>query len=224
MKQELIDKFNAVTDETVEDYCKAKDGGFCWLWFLERARLKIMESGYLPQQGTALIDARYNNSADAVLDGLLCAARSVESPAIRATKAQPWEGGDLERWKQGLLAFSAMMFDAGCVAAYTRGYEDGFDPVEANAPAAILATWGLRGCAARRRHSSRRSAGSRRRILPGKSETARARTSMPTGISSSARSRRARHCARRISAGSARRHTLSARFSQSSSPPGAERW
>ena len=75
MKQELIEKFNAVTDETVEDYCKAKDGGFCWLWFLERARLKIMESGYLPQRGTALIDARYNNSADAVLNGLLCAAR-----------------------------------------------------------------------------------------------------------------------------------------------------
>ena len=145
MKQEVIDKFNAVTDEAVEDYCKARDGGFCWLWFLERARLKIMESGYLPQQGTALIDARYNNSADAVLDGLLCAARSVESPAIRATKAQPWEGGDLERWKQGLLAFSAMMFDAGCVAAYTRGYEDGFDPVEANASAAIFGDVGFTG-------------------------------------------------------------------------------
>ena len=145
MKQEVIDRFNAVTDESVEDYCRARDGGFSWLWFLDRARMKIMESGFLPQQGVAMIEARYGNTADSVLDGLLGAVMSVERPTIRATKTQPWEIGDLEQWKQQLLSFSAMMFDAGCVAAYTRGYEDGFDPVEANAPAAIFGDVGFDG-------------------------------------------------------------------------------
>ena len=145
MKQEVIDKFNAVSEDSVEDYCKARDGGFCWLWFLDRARQKIVDSGYLPQAGTAMIQARYGNSADAVLDGLLAAYTSVGEPSRRSVRLRPWEGGDAEQWRQLALEFSAMMFDAGCVAALTLGYEEGFDPLAQNAPAAIFGDVGFLG-------------------------------------------------------------------------------
>jgi len=145
MKQEVIDKFNAVTDESVEDYCKAKEGGFRWLWFLARARGKIVESGYLPQNGSALIAARYGNSADAVLDALLAAARSLESPSSFSVGTPPWERVNIEEWKQLALSFSVMMFDAGCVAGLTWGIDDEDDPLVEDAPWAIFGDVGFVG-------------------------------------------------------------------------------
>jgi len=145
MQQNVIDKFNAVTEESVEDYGKARDGGFRWMWFLQRARQKVVESGYLPQQGYLLFDARYIDSAPHVLDGLIGSVRSVENPKMRVTKTLPWEKTDIEQWKQSALSFSAMMFDAGCIAACTWGFEEGFDPLKENAPAAVFGDVGFLG-------------------------------------------------------------------------------
>lgn len=145
MKQEVIDKYNAVTDASNEDYRKARDGGFFWMWFAERIRGKVMDSGYLPQRGVMLFEARYINSAERVLDGLLGSFRSVEGPNVRATRVQPWERTDLEQWRQMALLFSVMMFDAGCIAAHTWGHEEGFDPLVENAPAAIFGDVGFLG-------------------------------------------------------------------------------
>ena len=143
MKPEVINRFNAVTEESVEDYGKAKDGGFQWTWFLDRARRKAMESGYLPQHGYLMFEPRYIDTADAVLDGLLAAVHSVDGPDIRSTRVQPWERQDLEEWRQLLLTFSAMMFDAGCIAAQTWGFEPGFDPLLENAPMAVFGDLGF---------------------------------------------------------------------------------
>ena len=145
MKQEVVDKYNAVTDAANEDYAKSRDGGFFWLWFMERARGKVADSGFLPQNGFLIFEPRYIESADAVLDGLLASVKSVEGPNIRATKVQLWERTDLEQWRQLALSFSVMMFDAGCVAAHILGYEKGFDPLWENAPAAIFGDVGFIG-------------------------------------------------------------------------------
>ena len=110
MKQEVVDKFNAVTDVSVEDYCKARDGGFRWEWFLQRARAKVVASGMLPQSGVLIFEPRYIDSADAVLNGLLASLNSAEKPSARAMKMSPWGETDIERWKQLALSFSAMMF------------------------------------------------------------------------------------------------------------------
>lgn len=145
MKQEVIEKFNAVTDETVEDYCRAREGGFQWTWFLDRARRKAIDSGFLPRNGFLLFEPRYIDSAERVLDGLIASMKSVEGPNVRATKVEPWERTELEQWKQLALSFSALSFDAGCVAALTLGHEEGFDPLEGNAPAAIFGDVGFLG-------------------------------------------------------------------------------
>ena len=110
MKQEVVDKFNAVTDVSVEDYCKARDGGFRWEWFLQRARAKVVASGMLPQSGVLIFEPRYIDSADAVLNGLLASLNSAEKPSARVMKMSPWGETDIERWKQLALSFSAMMF------------------------------------------------------------------------------------------------------------------
>ena len=145
MKQEVIDKFNAVTDESVEDYCKARDGGFCWLWFMERIRGKAVASGFLPEQGSLVFEPRYIDSADAVLNGISDSMRSVESPSIAATQGEAWEQNEVEQWKQVAMGTSALMFDAGIVAALTRGYEADYDPLRVNAPAAIFGDVGFLG-------------------------------------------------------------------------------
>lgn len=145
MQQKVIDQFNAVTDESVEDYCKARDGAFQWTWFLERARRKAMASGYLPQRGILFFEPRYIDSASQVLEGMLASVRAVENPNTRATKGRPWERTDLEEWKQMALSFSVMMFDAGCIAALTWGHEEGFDPLKENAPAAVFGDVGFLG-------------------------------------------------------------------------------
>ena len=145
MKQEVIDKFNAVTHASVEDYGKARDEGFQWTWFMNRAREKAVASGLLPQQGFFMFEARYVNSADKVLDGIIASMKSVERPNARVTGREPWNMPEVEQWKQMAMTTSAMMFDAGVVAALTFGYEEGFDPVVENAPAAIFGDVGFLG-------------------------------------------------------------------------------
>ena len=145
MKQEVIDKFNAVTDASVEDYGKARDGGFHWMWFMNRAREKVVASGFLPQQGFLMFEPRYIDTADKVLDGLLASMKSVGNPNVRVAKREAWNQPEVEQWKQMAMSVSATMFDAGVVAALTRGYEEGFDPVVENAPAAIFGDVGFLG-------------------------------------------------------------------------------
>ena len=145
MKQEVIDKFNAVTEESVKDFCRAREGGFFWLWFFERIRMKAVASGFLPERGALVIPPRYPDSAEKVLEGISDSMRSVPNASTLASSRKAWERDDVEQWKQLAMGTSAMMFDAGVVAALTRGYEEGFDPIRGNAPAAIFGDVGFLG-------------------------------------------------------------------------------
>ena len=142
--QEMTAKFNDSV-ENFELYQKALGAGFPWMHFFERIRSKVVALGYLPQEGAMIIGARYETSGDKVLSGLLAGMESVADPAHMATMMLPWEDADLGRWKQMLCCVSASMFDAGVIAAYTKGDREEFDPIVENGAASLFGDVGFLG-------------------------------------------------------------------------------
>ena len=142
--QEMTSKFNDSV-ENFDLYQKALGTGFPWMHFFERIRSKVIALGYLPQEGAMVIGARYQTSGDKVLCGLLASMESVADPVHITTMLLPWEDADLERWKQMLCCASASMFDAGVIAAYTKGNTEAFDPVVENGAASLFGDVGFLG-------------------------------------------------------------------------------
>jgi len=142
--QEMTEKFND-SMENFELYQKALGAGFPWMHFFERIRAKVVALGYLPEQGAMVIVPRYQTSADKVLDGLMRSMESVANPGQMTQMLLPWEDSDMERWKQMLCCASASMFDAGVIAAYTKGEGEGFDPIVENGAASLFGDVGFLG-------------------------------------------------------------------------------
>lgn len=139
MKQELIEKYNNPTLRAISGYNHAREANFPCVYFTDRIRCKLMDSGYLPQRGTMVIPARYTNSAANVTQGFLSSIESVGAPREQAGLAAPWLDMDEKRWCELCCGLTSNLFDAGIVAALTRGNVSSFDPIVKNGG---LSIWG----------------------------------------------------------------------------------
>lgn len=146
--EKMMKKFNEPTSENVQRFEKAKAANFPWMYFFERIRAKVVAEGLLPQDGFLVVEPRYLDSAEDILNDLLASVSSVGSPSYRSVSRKPWNL-KLEDWKTVLCSMSASMFDAGIVAALTKGEDASFDPVLSYAGVAIFGDVGLAGLRAK---------------------------------------------------------------------------
>jgi len=145
MNQNVIEKFNACTADNDVAYDRACAAGFPWLYFMDRAQGKARASGYLPESGQLLFEARYVNSADQVVKAVFAGIESVGDAHTLVGWCTPWLDTDIQRWKEVICSLSCTAFDAGVVAAFTKAHATEEDPIVMNGAWSIFGDVGFMG-------------------------------------------------------------------------------